>query len=207
MLEIFRRGREKGDSEQSTWPLEEILVTHEYICKAGRAISEYYYQRLPILRQLPYLCLEADGRGGWDDGYSQAYTECILPIHKTEDSWGANDLFIELRTGMLVFGQKSESHAVITNLGSFHIGGKQYAEIATDVDIFMALADTKPQFNPEELMSELIARKEKQFHNNRETVDTWLQKKARLKANLDLMMAQVPEEIVLQTLRSQGFRV
>ena len=80
------------DKLRTAWPTELIHTTAE-------SIRKYYLSRIDLLRQIPYLALEADGRDGWNETFSFAYKQCCYPVHI--DDGGYYDLVVELRTGLL----------------------------------------------------------------------------------------------------------
>src|SRR5690606_35876258 len=105
-ITVFQLNRESGKELDipftSEWPDEYIENADAMVAQTADAIRLFYYRQLPLLRQIPYLALEANGRGGWNDELNRAYTSCIMPIHQEGEYRGPFDMFIELRSGALI---------------------------------------------------------------------------------------------------------
>src|SRR5258708_11257981 len=119
-----------GTSDE--WPALTIVAADREIGTATRAIRLYYCRHLSALRQIPYLALEANGRGGWLDNYYRAYRECLYPIHQQHETWGTYDLFIDLRSGVLLGASTTPSEYVITREQTFRLGGESSVGMASD---------------------------------------------------------------------------
>lgn len=189
-----------------SWPQEEITATDTVIATAAKAIRTYYFRNLPLLRQIPYLMLEANGRGGWLDTYSRAYFHCQYPIHK--ESLGY-DLFLELRTGLILSPSSREFIYFPTLPDPIRIGGRDRFGIATDVEVFHKLAHQDPQyrFDPYLLTQSLQEEIKQPYHNDPNYVAKAIKRKEQTKLELDEFVAELPLEIVLATLRQQEFEV
>ncbi len=196
------------------WPTSQIEDVDTEIVKAAREIRLYYYKQLPLLRQIPYLALEADGRGGWNDEYGRAYDQCMMAIHRQGEVLGSYpsgsyDMFIELRTGMLIGAQTSQSTTVITPFETIQIGGDSHWGLATDREVFLKLAyqDERRRFNPTNLIKWMTEGAKDPYHNEPEAVVKALKQKEQDKLNLDKMMSDLPIDQVITTLREQGFEI
>lgn len=196
------------------WPTKDIEIADADISRAAHAIRLYYHRQLPLLRQIPYLALEANGRGGWLDEYSRAYEECMMAIHQEREIFGgyrggSYDMFIELRTGVLIGAESSERTFVITPYETSEFGGDVTWKIAGDREIFVKLAyqDKKRRFNPAGEIAYMQEMMKKPYHNDPEEVARALQDKKEYKRRLDRLMAELPVEQVITTLRAQGFDV
>lgn len=189
------------------WPVKDIEKADVEISQAARAIRLHYYRQLPLLRQIPYLALEANGRGGWLDEWNRAYSHCMMAIHQENETWGAYDMFVELRSGVLVGAKGSNSHYVITTAETVQFGGHASWNLASDKEIYTKLAhqDERNRFNPADQIRYMQESMKNPYHNRPDEVERALRDKARYKEKLDAMMAELPEEQVIETLRAQGF--
>lgn len=194
------------------WPVQDIEKADAEVSQAARAIRLHYYRQLPLLRQIPYLALEANGRGGWLDEWSRAYGHCMMAIHQKNKiapgvGGGSYDMFIELRSGVLIGASGSSSHYVITASETVQFGGDTSWNLASDKEIYTMLAhqDDGLRFNPADQIRYMQERSKNPYHNRPEDVERALRDKARYKEELDAMMAALPEEQVVETLRAQGF--
>ncbi len=196
-----------GLSLPQEWPVQDIEKADTKVSQAARAIRLHYYRQLPLLRQIPYLALEADGRGGWEDEYSRAYTQCMMAIHQESEIWGSYDMFIELRSGVLIGAEGSSNHYVITASETVQFRGETSWNLASDKEIYTKLAHQRKEdrFNPIGEISYMQQMIQKPYHNRPEEVERALRNKARHKEELDAMMTALPEELVITTLRAQGF--
>ncbi len=198
---------ELGISLPVEWPTVDIEKADAQVTLAARAIRLHYYRQLRLLRQIPYLALEANGRGGWLDEWGRAYTHCMMAIHQENETWGSYDMFIELRSGVLIGAEGSSSHFVITPSETVQFGGDTSWKLASDKEIYTKLAhqDEKSRFSPTDEINDMLQRTKRPYHNRPEEVERALRNKARYKLKLDEMMADLPEEQVIATLRAQGF--
>lgn len=189
------------------WPIQDIEKADSEVSKAARAIRLHYYRQLPLLRQIPYLALEANGRGGWLDEWARAYDSCMLAIHKENETWGSYDMFIELRSGVLIGTNSSSSHYVITAAETFQFGGDVSWNLASDKEIYTKLAhqNESRRFNPANNIRYMQERIKDPYHNRPDEVERALRDKARYKEKLDVMMTALPVEQVIGTLKAQGF--
>src|SRR5216684_4502715 len=129
-----------GTASTPGWPESTIAEADSQVGAAARAIRLYYFRQLSVLRQIPYLALEANGRGGWLDNYYRAYRECLYPMHQEHETWGAYDLFLELRSGVLLGASTTPSEYVITLEQTFRLGGESSMGMASDEEIYVKLA-------------------------------------------------------------------
>lgn len=191
----------------SEWPVQDIEKADSEVSQAARAIRLHYYRQLPLLRQIPYLALEANGRGGWLDEWSRAYGHCMMAIHQENETWGSYDMFIELRSGILIGTKSSSSRCVITAAETIQFGGDASWNLASDKEIYTKLAhqDERSRFNPANEARCMQERMKNPYHNRPKEVERALRDKVRYKEDLDAMMAALPEDQVIETLRTQGF--
>ena len=206
-VRIYQPQIELDSSLTPEWPVQNIEKADAEVSQAARAIRLHYYRQLPLLRQIPYLALEANGRGGWLDEWSRAYGHCMMAIHQENETWGSYDMFIELRSGVLIGAKSSSSHHVITAAETVQFGGNASWNLASDKEIYTKLAhqDERNRFNPADQISYMQERMKNPYHNRPEEVERALRDKARYKEELDAMMAALSEEQVIETLRAQGF--
>lgn len=191
------------------WPTVDIEKADSQVAQAAKAIRLHYYRQLPLLRLIPYLALEADGRGGWQDEWSRAYGQCMMAIHQEHEAWGSYDMFIELRSGVLIGANSSSSHYVITASETIQFGGDTTWKLARDKEIYLKLAhqDKSLRFSPTQQIKYLQERIKQPYHNRPEEVERALRNKARYKEDLDAMMAALSEAQVIATLKAQGFEL
>ncbi|PWU24154.1 hypothetical protein C5B42_00450 [Candidatus Cerribacteria bacterium 'Amazon FNV 2010 28 9'] len=215
MSNLIERGVRQDDAEQHEvalpieWPDRDIEIADAEVTQAARAIRLYYYRQLPLLRMIPYLALEANGRGGWLDEYSRAYGSCVMAIHQENETWGSYDMFIELRSGVLIGAKASSNHYVITTTETVEFGGDVTLSMASDKEVYTKLAHQSGdvRFSPADEISYMRKMIQKPYHNNPQEVESALRDKAEYKKELDVMMAALPLEQVIAILRSQGFDV
>lgn len=191
---------------QAEWPVDAIEVADTEVIQAANAIRLFYYRQIPLLRQIPYLALEANGRGGWLDEYQRAYSECMMAIHK--ESNGQYDLFIELRTGVIL-GATSLSCYASSAVGGYEFGDIATWNVAENRDIYTKLAHQREsvRFTPRAVLQEMQELIKKPYHNKPRQVEEALREKANDKVKLDQKMAELSLEKVIDTLRAQDIAI
>ncbi len=196
------------------WPTKDIEIADAEISRAAHAIRLFYHRQLPLLRQIPYLALEANGRGGWRDEYSRAYGGCMMAIHQEGETFGgystgSYDMFIELRTGVLIGAESSKRTVIITPYETSDFGGDVTWTIASDREVFIKLAyqDEERRFNPSAEIAYMKEMIKKPYHNEPKELARALENKKRYKERLDKKMAELPVEQVIATLKAQGFKL
>jgi hypothetical protein len=76
----------------------EIIASAEKIVEG---IHEYSVSQKDLWRRVPWLALEADGRGGWSDTYQKAYTEGLWQIDSCSRIVTPN-MYVDLDSGKLI---------------------------------------------------------------------------------------------------------
>ncbi len=71
---------------------------HEY----AESVRQYYYSQVELIRNIPYLALIIQDHNCFHSEFVRAYEHCLWGIHLENESYGECDLFLELRTGMLI---------------------------------------------------------------------------------------------------------
>jgi hypothetical protein len=206
MLEKLADIRPAELANQVVWPEEDLVVVDGYVNRGAELIREFYYRQLHLIRLMPYLALEIDGRGGWNSIYSMAYSNLIFPIHDTRSH---HDLYIELRTGLLLSTQYGAPGTGVMATGPAHIewsgGGGLYP--ASDKIIYNYLAHDANRFTPVRFIEWAIAGMQEPYHNDQASVDMWLREKERVKQQLEKVMAATPYEAVVERLQAQGYAI
>lgn len=65
-------------------------------------IRQYSRDQASLWQQVPNLALEADGRSGYNDTYSQAYREKTWPVLQQNGGYGRYEAFVDLNTGEII---------------------------------------------------------------------------------------------------------
>ena len=188
------------------WPNIDVSEVDKEISDGAYAIRLFYFRQIPLLRQIPYLALEVNGRGIWKNSFSRAYYKGMIDIH---ESRGYYDMFLELRTGVLLSTNPSPNCNENIPLERFGLNLDDSLYLATDKEIFTKLGhqDKDERFIPThviDLMQEMIKRP---YHNNPEEVEREIAQKEMAKLGLDRMMKELPEDEVIENLRVQGFEI
>lgn len=191
------------------WPENEIERADEEVAKAASAIRLYYYRQIPLLRQIPYLMLEASKHGDpMIVDKRRAYSDCLMPIHLDKEWYGYYDLYLELRSGTIVKAGQLESLSLPgKDRPKFNTISKGW-DIVTDREVYKKLAyqDKKYRFVPEKEAAELIE-KAKRPLNGELVIPKYRGELLEpfFKENLDRMMKELPEKEVVRLLKQQGF--
>ncbi len=193
-----RKSAELPTSTETGWPDNLIKKADAEISNVAAEIRKYYYRLVPLLRQIPYLALEADGRGGWSDDLGLAYECCIMPIQQTDIGGGIYEMFIELRSGELIVANRPNSHYVVTANDTFDFGGNNHWSFASDEEVFNILAhqDRESRFNPIKIIQHLRNMTNTSYHNSQKEVQDVLREKRLIKEKLNRMMKSLPPVMV-----------
>ncbi|MBI2326331.1 hypothetical protein HYU91_03000 [Candidatus Collierbacteria bacterium] len=191
------------------WPNQAVENADKIVAQAAWEIRQYYFRQIHLLRQIPYLALEANGHGGWLDECGRAYRHCIMAVHQEEETFGSYDMFIELRSGVLIGATSPDKSYYITPAQTIQFGENASLSCAGDKEIYTKLAhqDERFRFNVIDKIHYLKEMAERPYHNQPEEVADAFRDKEQYRLELDEMMATLPEEQVLDVLRSRGFDI
>ena len=188
------------------WPISHIEQADEAISEAAKEMRLFYYRQLDFLRQIPYLALEANGRGGgWNDDYKDAYHRCLYPIHRDLASRRGTEMYIELRSGVLL-GTSAALGSPKTQLEG--VPESQREETWTrmsDREIYTILTNQTEasRFVPSKFVAHLQQKMQRPYRAG--NVEEILNKKAQQWEQLDAMMQALPKTEVLARLREEGY--
>lgn len=185
--EIIPAGPTELDKNRTQWPESEKRELAEKIRK-------YFINRVDLLRQIPSLALEADGRSGWSDSFGRNYDWCMHELH---DDHGYYDVFVELRTGELVHVQSYHDpfHGLFSN-DPDHVD-IEGVNLATDEQVLKLATEEEP-FNIEEYVQMLREYAQKPYWSGYQPAENEAHKekyREKLKEKMKLSRANLPENL------------